>query len=270
MRYFGGKAQDGVYQKIINQIPPHTRYIEPFLGGGAIMRLKRPASMISIGMDRDESAIRYFKQALEKTGYIPNLSVSNTNALDFLSAVGRIFGPETFIYCDPPYPKGTRSDPERNRYRYEMTDNDHLCLLGIAKTMSCNLMISTYPNDMYKTELKNWRVIEFNSVKSNGDVAEELLFMNYPEPYFLHDYRYIGKDSGNRQDINRRIKRTARRILGWDKHERLKLALKLMKEMPADENKYLVAIAANNAFAAEMSILDGQLNLPIPDPKQKN
>lgn len=36
MSYFGGKAQDGVYQTIINQIPPHQIYIEPFLGGGAI------------------------------------------------------------------------------------------------------------------------------------------------------------------------------------------------------------------------------------------
>ena len=42
MTYFGGKAQDGVYQAIINQIPAHDRYIELFLGGGAIMLKKKP------------------------------------------------------------------------------------------------------------------------------------------------------------------------------------------------------------------------------------
>lgn len=34
MTYKGGKAGAGVYQQIINQIPPHDVYIEPFLGGG--------------------------------------------------------------------------------------------------------------------------------------------------------------------------------------------------------------------------------------------
>jgi hypothetical protein len=34
MTYPGGKGGAGVYQMIINQIPPHRVYIEPFLGGG--------------------------------------------------------------------------------------------------------------------------------------------------------------------------------------------------------------------------------------------
>jgi len=33
MGYAGGKGRDGVYQAIINQMPPHGVYIEPFLGG---------------------------------------------------------------------------------------------------------------------------------------------------------------------------------------------------------------------------------------------
>lgn len=45
MPYLGGKSQAGTYQRIINLIPPHDVYIEPFLGGGAIARLKRPARL---------------------------------------------------------------------------------------------------------------------------------------------------------------------------------------------------------------------------------
>ena len=45
MGYPGGKAGAGVYQTIINLMPPHDVYIEPFLGGGAVMRLKRPVRM---------------------------------------------------------------------------------------------------------------------------------------------------------------------------------------------------------------------------------
>ena len=40
-------------------MPPHDTYIEPFLGGGAIMRLKRPARH-NLGMDLSGSAIAAF------------------------------------------------------------------------------------------------------------------------------------------------------------------------------------------------------------------
>jgi hypothetical protein len=48
--YPGGKAGDGVFQTLINLMPPHDVYVEPFLGGAAIMRAKRPAST-NIGID---------------------------------------------------------------------------------------------------------------------------------------------------------------------------------------------------------------------------
>jgi hypothetical protein len=56
MGYPGGKNGAGVYQTLINRMPPHTTYIEPFLGSGAIMRLKRPAH-VNIGIDRDPAVI---------------------------------------------------------------------------------------------------------------------------------------------------------------------------------------------------------------------
>ena len=56
MGYPGGKNAAGVYQKIINLMPPHRVYIEPFLGGGAIMRLKKPAKE-NTGLDQDASVI---------------------------------------------------------------------------------------------------------------------------------------------------------------------------------------------------------------------
>ena len=52
MRYPGGKGGAGVYQTIINNIPPHDTYIETHLGGGNILERKRPAAR-SVGIDVD-------------------------------------------------------------------------------------------------------------------------------------------------------------------------------------------------------------------------
>lgn len=57
--YPGGKGS--VYQKLINLMPPHETYIEAFLGGGAVMRWKRPAAL-NIGVDLDLDVIVEWQQ----------------------------------------------------------------------------------------------------------------------------------------------------------------------------------------------------------------
>ena len=62
MGYAGGKAGPGVFHRIISLMPPHQIYIEPFYGGGAITRLKRPARL-NIGIDRDRAAVEKARPA---------------------------------------------------------------------------------------------------------------------------------------------------------------------------------------------------------------
>jgi hypothetical protein len=56
MPYPGGKGGAGVYQTIINGMPRHEVYVEPFLGGGSVMAAKRPACL-NIGVDLDAEVI---------------------------------------------------------------------------------------------------------------------------------------------------------------------------------------------------------------------
>jgi 16S rRNA G966 N2-methylase RsmD len=65
-QYPGGKGGAGVYQTIINQMPVHTTYLEPFLGGGAIMALKRPAQW-NIGIDLDAEAVRQARSRIVRS-----------------------------------------------------------------------------------------------------------------------------------------------------------------------------------------------------------
>jgi hypothetical protein len=61
--YPGGKAGAGVSQRLINLMPAHTVYIEPFLGHGAVLLAKRPAP-VNIGLDLDPQAVQVVRAAL--------------------------------------------------------------------------------------------------------------------------------------------------------------------------------------------------------------
>lgn len=61
--YPGGKGAAGVHQLIINHIPPHKLFVEPFLGAGNIMLRKRPAVRdvgVDVSGDTISAALRRF------------------------------------------------------------------------------------------------------------------------------------------------------------------------------------------------------------------
>lgn len=201
--YNGGKNGSGVYQAIINEIPPHRFYYEMFLGSGAIMRNKRPA-IASIGIDKDTAVM-----ALWTGNEIPDLTLIVADAISFLRTT--TFNTQDFVYCDPPYLMSVRAN-KRPLYRCELDEADHYNLLAILKTLPCMVAISGYHNSIYAGALSSWRTIEINTVKRNGKPAVEVLWMNYPKPTQLHDYRYLGRDYRERENIRQKIKRQVSRL----------------------------------------------------------
>ena len=231
MSYFGGKAQDGVYQAIINNIPLHDTYIEPFLGGGAIMKFKRPAT-VNLAIDRNIVVLNEFKSNCGNS-----VTFYCSDAIEWLPKSMQLFDVDTFIYLDPPYLHSTRSS--KTRYRYELTEDDHIKLLEIIKYSRAKVAISTYPNELYKKMLSDWRVVPYSSVTRSGEQRIEHLYMNYKEPFILHDFRYLGKNANNRQDIKRRINRTQKNLSKWNHNERLYLLSKVIPKLTMDEKEFL-------------------------------
>lgn len=215
MTYPGGK--NAVYQKIINQMPPHQRYIEPFLGSGAVMRMKR-AAIINIGLDLDE------RQVTEGRSTIPSSndvywSLEVGCGIGLLKRSRMELGRNALIYLDPPYLHSTRRSP-RQIYRYELSDDDHERLLSIITELRCYVMISGYWSPMYAGVLADWRCITFETTTRGGSVSTEYLWMNYPEPTELHDYRYLGDDYRQRERIKRKKQRWVKKLQGMDVLER--------------------------------------------------
>lgn len=232
MSYYGGKAGCGVYQAIINQMPPHRTYVEAFAGGAAILRLKRPA-LASIAIDADPG-VR--DQLMARPDLPPKTEILCMDALDYLElAPHPMKRPDSLLYCDPPYLLETRSS-KRDRYNVEMTEAlDHRRLLAALRRLPCMVAISGYCNPLYQLALADWRLVTYTGVTRRGP-REECLWMNYPEPAALHDYRYLGKDYRERERINRKRKTWRRRLAEMPALERYAILAELEAFTLPDRN----------------------------------
>lgn len=198
--YPGGKGSDGVYQIIINLIPPHNVKISGFLGNCAITRNIRPAP-VNIGIDTDMTVVDRWKAV----GSI-DIDLFHMPFLDYWREYGHHFNfPDTFVFLDPPYPMSTRKKDDPI-YKTEMTDSDHEKLLTCALSMKAKVMICTYENELYNHYLSTWKKRHFQGKTRRGPVTETL-YMNYELEGKLHDYRFLGFDCYDRQRIRRKIDR---------------------------------------------------------------
>jgi len=199
--YPGGKGSAGTYQKIINEIRPHHQLIIPFLGNcGVVRNITRATTTIGIDISRE----------IVDTWRKMKFDWINLFSLDAITYLEYYFPPGTVIYCDPPYPIESRSS-KRKIYDHEMSMDDHERLLKSLKKQKCDVLISTYENDLYKQELSDWRLKKFLAM-TRGGLRTEYLYMNYPEPVELHDYRFLGENFRERERISNKIKRHVNRL----------------------------------------------------------
>jgi hypothetical protein len=204
MRYPGGKSGSGVCQTIINQMPPHQVYLEPFLGGGVVLRSKAPA-LINVGVDADPRAIENVRARLAIDGdAVHKYELVVGDAISYLRRWRWWAG--ALVYCDPPYLMETRST-QRRYYRCELERPGHIALLDVLVQLPCMVMVSGYESELYRDRLSTWRVVRYRVMTRGGRPREELLWCNFPEPTELHDYRYLGRSFRERERIRRRRSR---------------------------------------------------------------
>ena len=197
MGYHGSKAASGLYQAIINIMPPHDVYIEPFLGSGQILRRKSP-SQTSIGFDLD-------KDLIDKSDYAGlDVDIRCGDGLEFISNYS--FVGDELIYCDPPYPHCTRSS---KRYQFDWVDSSHIHLCQLVNNLNTRIIMSSYPNFIYDEYLSGWNTFTLQ-VMTRGGVRTEQVWYNYDLDK-VHYHKYAGKNFTDRQRIQRKASRWANR-----------------------------------------------------------
>lgn len=152
-----------------------------------------------------------YRRITPKTSMVdvnPRYSFHVADAIEWLASY-KFTGAE-LVYCDPPYMHETRG--RTRRYQFEMTDAQHVELLRVIRRIPAKVMLSGYYTKLYERTLKGWRPVTFQAVNRAGKLATEWLWMNYPEPVALHDYRYLGEGYRERERIAKRKRRWVNRL----------------------------------------------------------
>ena len=212
--WYGSKAATGLSQAIVSMCPPHHTYLETHLGGGAIMKRKPPAQR-SIGIDLNRRSIEGFRCDHD-------VELVHGCCHRFLS--GFDFDGRELVYCDPPYVQSTRKS--ERRYRFDYTDDDHVALLGILKSLPCQVMVSGYPSALYDAHLAGWRSLEVQ-VNNQSCVVTEKLWFNF-EPDRVHWASLAGRDFTHRQTVKRKAASWGRRYEAMPRAERLAVLAAIM------------------------------------------
>lgn len=279
--YFGGKGASGVAQTIINEQPPHDVYGEIFLGGGTVMRTKKPAKK-NIGIELNEETFFKWCKALYPGVPLPlnkytlltidgnKYTVINTDAISYLKSIRNKnpFGVEpkkVLLYCDPPYLNATRTS--NHKYQHELIDSDHEEFLKIVTKLPYLVQVSCYDNELYKrylTAKRGWRKIKFTSTTHGGKNREETLYMNYPAPVELFDYSFLGSDYRERENISRKIKRHVAKFQELPVLERKAILVQLNAIADQERNASPVQTAMSADTGEESDIISSTPAEPPP------
>lgn len=204
--YFGGKGGETALRSIINVIPPHDWYIEPFVGSGRIMRHKAPARRGSFGWDLDRELVAAWQTAPE--GY----RIAYGDGIDMAAAFllsPAVDAQRVVLYADPPYLMHPRRH-QAPKYAREWNVADHDRFLYWVRSLACRVIVSHLPCAHYADALSDWHSFTFVNATRRGPQVESV-WCNYTPGPDLHEFTFFGRDFRERERFKRQLKVILRR-----------------------------------------------------------
>lgn len=120
----------------------------------------------------------YPEQVQHFTERFASVVIDQRNAMDLLPIHD---GQDTLFYVDPPYPHSTRGAVSgvRQKYRHEMTDDQHRELAQALHEIKGMVVLSGYPCALYDQELyPDWHRVERQAMADGARNRMEVLWLN--------------------------------------------------------------------------------------------
>jgi DNA adenine methylase len=157
----------------------YIRLRQSFYGLGAQRRnkgwhltLKNSRSHVSEVVSKWVNGIEKLLPVVDRLRYI------QIECRDFRELFPLIDDKTTFFYCDPPYPKESRSS--HNDYMYDFSRKDHKDLAEILHSIKGKVMISGYECKTMNTFYSDFNVINLGAYSTiSGKKGKECIWMNY-------------------------------------------------------------------------------------------
>lgn len=227
-RYPGGKGLAGLHQWIIERLPDHVQYAEPFCGKGGVYRHKVPA-LTSWLIDRDADVVAWFNRRLQSSRERGHTCVIHGCGIQWMERARRWATPDLLVYCDPTYLPQTRV--RQDLYRYEMSVKDHERFLLAAVDLPCAVVISGYPSALYSRMLAGWMLHTRQVVTRGGSLRTECLWVNSPAGQAGTSLLYgqLGSDYRMRERVARKVQRWSAKFAALPPVERRAILLAMLK-----------------------------------------
>lgn len=228
LQYPGGKGLGGLHQWIIEHLPPHVYYAEPFAGKGGVFRNKRPA-LRSWLIDADERVVAWW-QAHELRAAIATVG----DGIRWTELAAEWGPPDLLVYLDPPYMLETRV--KKRIYRRELSTADHARLLTAAVAIRGPVVISGYWSDLYAERLAEWRC-ERRWEQTRGGLRQECLWLSpavETSPAVAMKYSDLGSNYRERERVARKLTRWKAMLRALPARERRALLLALLDDAGDD------------------------------------
>lgn len=205
--YPGSKGVMGLAEWIIERLPAHAYYAEPFAGKGAVFRAKPPA-LRSWLIDRNREVATWWRRLKP-----PGTRVTNGDGLRFCELAAEWGPDDLLIYCDPPYLHETRV--KKRIYRHEMTEADHRRLLAALLACRCGVTLSGYASPLYDETLRGWQRHTRMVITRGGVLREEVLWVNRlpASSKVTVEYSALGENWRERDRVSKKVRRWTSRIL---------------------------------------------------------
>ena len=106
-----------------------------------------------------------------------NVVIENREALDLIEIYDK---PGTLFYCDPPYPKSTRSacSNGRHTYTFEMTDQQHVALAEKLHGIQGLAAVSGYRCELYDRLYADWQRVDREALADGATSRTESLWLS--------------------------------------------------------------------------------------------